>query len=243
MNFALRRRPVVRRRHQVQRRRRRRFRAPARRARNARTGGYKGIELKFLDTELVTEAFTTGWVPKNPTTPNCLTAIELGTSESKRSGRKVAIHGIYIKGTIDLDPAEGATAPYPESLARICLVLDTQTNGAEMAATSVMEVPNESIFSFRKLENTARFKVLWDRTFKLAAHLVNDGATNAFSRGGDRRVFKINRNFKPPLTVQYTNTASPPTIAQVNDNSLHMIGVASTATATLSYNCRVRFTD
>lgn len=244
MNFALVRRPRVRRRIGVQRRRRRKFRVSGRRrvAANRRTGGYTGIELKFRDNLLTLENFTTAWATKNPTAPNCLGAVDTGTGESNRQGRKCFIHGLYIKGTVDLEAAEGATAPYVDEFARICLVLDTQTNGAELTATDVMESPaTDALFAFRKLENTARFKVLWDRIIRLPANCMAHDQ-NQFARQGCRRNFKIMKTFKPPLTIQYSATATPPTVAQITDTSLHIIGIASTSTAELSYIARFRFT-
>ncbi len=243
MNFALRRRPRVRK-FTVQRRRRRRFRAGGvrRRQSNRRTGGFIGTELKFRDFELDSEAFTTAWAAKNPTSPSCLSAVEQGNSESQRNGRKIWIHSLFIRGEIILPVAEGSTFPHATHHFRLCLVLDTQCNGAEVVATDVMRATiTNDYLAFRNLENTTRYKVLWDRTFTILPNVLNEGAANLFARGAVKRIFKIMKTFRTPMQVQFTGTASPPTVAQVNDNCLHIIGIGTNVTATLSYVSRLRF--
>ncbi len=211
--------------------------------RNARVGGYSGIEYKFKDDILTDEAFLTTWATKNPSSTNCLAAVEAGAGEKLRTGRKIFIKSLFVRGEIEVPFAKAATNPHETQQVRICLVLDTQTNNAEMAATDVMEASTKNYLSFRKLENTQRFKVLWDRTFTLGPLGMNEGATNAFARGGNKRVFKIMKTFKTSISVQYNATASPPTVAQITDNSFHIIGVANTTTVILSYATRIRFRD
>lgn len=201
------------------------------------------MELKFFDDALHDEAFTTVWATKNPDTTNTLCSVTSGAGENLRTGRKVYIHSIHVKGEIEVAAAEASGAPHEFQSVRICLVLDTQTNGVEPAATDVMEAATKSYLSFRKLETTQRFKVLWDRTFTFNPWGMNEGGVNSFARTGTKKLFKINKVFASPILMSFNVSANPPTVAQIADNSLHIIGTANTTTAILSYEVRTRFRD
>lgn len=215
---------------------------PKSRYQNRRTGGYIGVEKKFFDTELDDTAFTAAWTALEPATTN-LTAIAQGDGESSRDGREYAIDSIHIRGYVTRDLQESQTAPASDILVRVCLVWDTQTNGAQLTATQVMDgSQTQDVFAFRNLQYTKRFRVLKDLTIKLnvAPAVVNEGAANLFASGYIIRPFKINKVFKNPIRVIMSGTAAD--IANVTDNSLHIIGVSTNATATsLHYQCRVRF--
>ncbi len=209
--------------------------------RNVRTGGFLGIETKFFDTETVDDAFSTTWAPMEPATTN-LSAIAQGDGESNRDGKQYAIKSIHLKGFVASTSQESSTTPVPDRTVRICLVLDTQTNAAQLVATSVMDGgQTEDIFSFRNLQFTKRFRVLFDRTINIptARASTNEGAINLFAAPEVRVLFKINKTFNPPIMVNMSGTTAD--IANVTDNSLHMIGVATGTASTLSYQCRVRF--
>lgn len=209
--------------------------------RNARTGGFLGIETKFFDTETTDDAFATTWAAMEPATTN-LTAIGQGDGESQRDGRKYSIKSIHLKGWVHVNTAESQTAPQSDHMVRICLVLDKQTNGAQLTATQVMDGgQTEDTLSFRNLQFTKRFTVLFDRFIRIPNSLgvMNEGAANLFANSLMRVPFKINKVFNPPLEVLMSNTTAD--IANVTDNSIHMIGVSTHTTSLLSYQCRVRF--
>ena len=122
------------------------------------------------------------------------------------------------------------------------LVCDKQTNAAQMSATDVMDAgATTDIEAFRKLQFVRRFQVLWslDRIIKI--HNVNEGASNLFSQNGDKFKFKINKHFSPPLVVNCKDVNG--VVADVTDNSLHLIGISSISNTTISHETRIRFTD
>lgn len=209
---------------------------------NARTGGFVALEKKFVDYNLNVEAWSVVWATRNPVTVNCLNTVTQGTGESERNGRKCKMHNCYVRGEIILTQNESQTAPADAQHFRIILVLDTQTNATEANALSVMESTlGTDYLGFRRLENTVRFKVLWDRTFTIRPLVMNEGAANLFAKGGNKIIFKIMKNFRTPIVVNYTSSADPATVAQISDNSLHIMGIATTASATLTYQSKVRF--
>ncbi len=211
--------------------------------RNVRTGGFVGRELKFFDVEATDDAFATSWATMEPATTN-LSAVAQGDGESQRDGRKYEIRGIYIKGYVQIDDQESNVAPPGDGLVRICLVLDKQTNGAQLSASDVMlTAPANDINSFRNLQHTERFSILFDKTIRLPMNsMVNEGAINLFANGNIRVPFKINKTFKTPIMVNTDGTTAD--IANITTNSLHMIGVErdSIFAKSLSYVSRLRFT-
>lgn len=210
---------------------------------NMRISGYVGRELKFLDSYRAPAAFTTTWSAMSPSTgvTDCLTMPAQGDGESNRDGRHYYIHGIYIRGTIQRAVVEADTAPPIQEHARIVLVWDSQTNATAVTATSVMDNgAGVDLNSFRNLQNSKRFKILYDKIFKINPQIVNEGAVNSFAAQGWAQHFKINKTFKTPIPVNCVATTAA--VASCSDNSINMIGVASSTDITLTYDCRVRFT-
>ncbi len=207
---------------------------------NERRIAFLSIESKFFDTEHTANAFATTWVTEEPATTN-LTAVAQGDGESNRDGRKYIIDSIHIKGFLSTAPQEAVVTPLPDIVCRLVLVLDTQTNGATLTATDVMDAgQTDDVNSFRNLQFTKRFKVLWDKTMILRQHNTAQGAIDLFATNAYKgNVFKINKVFKDGLPVTMSGTAAD--IANVVDNSIHMIGIAQDNNALINYQCRIRF--
>ncbi len=217
-------------------RRRRRNGAAA----NERRIAFLSIENKFFDVEHTGSSVAVTWGTEEPATTN-LTAIAQGDGESNRDGRKYIINSIHIKGFVHTAVAESSAAPLEDVLVRLVLVHDKQTNGAQLTATDVMDGgQTDDINSFRNLQFTKRFNVLWDKTFLIVRNNTNEGAINLFAANATKsNVFKVNKVFKGGIAVTMSGTTAD--IANVVDNSIHMIGVSTSTTGTVSYQCRVRF--
>ncbi len=208
---------------------------------NQRTGGFIGLEKKFFDTEVQSDAFATTWASMEPATTN-LTVMAQGDGESNRDGRKYTIHSIHIRGWIQRAVEEAQAGPGGDSLMRLALVVDKQTNGATITATNVYDGGgSDDIFAFRNLQHTTRYTVLKDKQFRLnvAPAVINEGAVNSFASGLIRIPFKFNHTFPNGLQVNTKGTTAD--IANVTTNSIHLIGVSSSTTPTINYQCRVRF--
>jgi len=209
---------------------------------NARTGGFIGLEMKFADIEANADAFATSWATMEDATNDSVSGVAQGDGESQRDGRKYNIHSIHIRARINVLTVESGGAPLGDLHGRICLVWDTQTNGSQLTATDVMDGGlTDDTLAFRNLQHTKRFRVLWDRSWKINRKQTNEGAVNLFASGNETTaIMTFNRRFKTPIPVICQATTG--VIAAISDNSLHIIGVANSSTALLNYQVRLRFT-
>lgn len=210
---------------------------PARR--NARTGGFMGLETKFIDYSYSGAISTTiTGAEADPATVDTLSAIAQGDGESNRDGRKCVLTSLHIRGDVQFDSINAAASgstPAPD-VCRVAVVWDTQSNGAQLNAEDVFLPATHVEHAFRNLQYTKRFKVLYDECFEMVPSAMGGNGTTA-SLVGDRKVFKINKALKVPVLHDGT-TAS---MANITDNSLHVIAFGSSTGMTLTYESRVRF--
>ncbi len=200
------------------------------------------LEVKFADIESNSDAFATNWATMEDATNDSISGVAIGDTESSRDGRVYHIHSIHIKGRIQVASTEMVGTPQPDLFGRICLVLDTQTNGSQLTATDVMVgTGTDDVLAFRNLRHTKRFQVLWDKKWLLRSFVTNEGAANLYAQQNQSTaIFSFNRRFKTPIKVICSGTDA--TISSLSDNSLHVIGVANSVGALLSYQARLRFT-
>ncbi len=214
--------------------------------RNLRTGGFLGIENKFLDSRVNDVAFSGTWAggEMEDATLLSVSAVQQGVGENQRDGRKYAINSVFIRGTLELPVQESLGAPPADVVARVLLVLDKQTNGAQLNAEDVMltVASAHDIDSFRNLQFVERFQVLADKKVRIPLTLMatNEGAVNLFAHGSVSVPFKMSFIFKTPLRVTCKATAAA--IASIVDNSIHVIGTANNTSLTINYTSRLRFT-
>ncbi len=209
---------------------------------NRRTGGVSGIENKWVGYSKAATAVGVNWVTRNPTTTDCISAVGIGDSPNQRDGRVYHINSVHIRGAVAQPIAEAQGAPVDDSIVRILLIWDKQTNGSQLTATDVMDNTGTSDYlGFRNLDNTTRFIVLADKTVRLETSLnaQNEGAANAFTTSGLKRPFMINKVFKKPIKVICPLTTA--VVGAISDNSLHIVACASNASMTIEYQSRVRF--
>lgn len=226
--------------------------APMKRAaRNARTGGFLGIEQKWVDGDYTAPivATVTG-AEADPTDCLVLNAVSQGDSEHQRIGRRYTLKSLTMNGRITFSPvADGADPAQPPTI-RVSLVWDKQTNAASLNSEDVYENTGESgvgsgtptaDMALRNLEYTTRFQVLWTRVFtaKLLACAPDGSGTS--STVFAPILFTINKR----LNIGVQTNATGETIGAIVDNSLHMLAFSSTTvgTPTLNYFYRVRFVD
>lgn len=202
-------------------------------------------EIKFLDSAY------SGTIPAptdgsggeaDPATLLSLSSIAQGDGESTRDGKKCVVSSAFVSGTIYCPPQINQTAVDTSATVYIALVMDTQTNEAQLASEDVYVNPGgiaaTAATPLRNLKYTSRFRVL-DR-FEVAtpqAVIAYDG-TN-METGGFQVPFKL--SWKGQMPVTFSDTGG--IIADVVDNSLHVIAYCSNVTQALSlnYNARVRF--
>ncbi len=210
---------------------------------NLRTGGFLGLEMKFADIETDNDAFATTWATMEDATNDSISGVAQGDGESQRDGRIYNIHSVHIRCVAHVAASESVVNPQSTFRGRICLVWDTQTNGAQLTATDVMDGGlTDDTLAWRNLQHTKRFKVLWDKDFTIIPYgQTNEGGVNLFANGSyTSRIFKYNKVFSKPIKVICQATTA--VIAAISDNSLHIIGVANSAAVLLNMQVRIRFT-
>lgn len=219
-----------------------------------------GDELKAYDTWVVaTElAFAGNWVDTqiDPLSVNCLSAMPTGTGSSERIGRKIVIKSIQVSGSIfNAGLIEGYNPIRPGSVL-IAIVLDTQTNGAQLQGGDVYYTGESDIYfgnllvactPFRRLEGMSRFKVLKKVLLRFIAApfatvLEDDQGVGLINMPQQNVTFQVNLDLNIPVTFFSDDEG----IESVMDNSLHIIAnrdntESSGGQVLLSYISRIRY--
>jgi len=211
------------------------------RKRNMRTAGFLGIETKFYDTGIAGTAIvaTAAGAEMDPT-PNilCLNAITQGDGESQRDGRKVILKSLQIKGMINADAVANAADPPAGRLIRILVVQDKQTNGAQLNSEDVIKDAGFlDVLSMRNLQYSKRFVVHYDKVIRMIPTATMEDGANTSSTSYANQGFKFFKNLNVP--VNFTSTTEA--IANITDNSFHVIALANDTGCNLFYQSRVRF--
>jgi len=234
-----------------------RYRKRARRAfrsSNWQWGGFLGVEKKFYDCALANAAiaqnanFQTCWLDPTaiPAATQCLNAPVQGTGANQRVGIKYNILSIWIGGQVYVQPvANLATAP-PATTVFWALVMDKQTNGAQMATELIYQNPSATLFGaslnpVRNIQYSKRFKVLKTWNCVLTPNFSGDGVANQEDVAAASMPFEFFKKFNKPIRVECA--ANGGTVADIMNYSFHLIGCANGGAALMTYNCRVRFTD
>lgn len=232
----------------------------------SRTAGAAVIgEMKYFDCEKVSTALaavTTTWVATtlvDPSTtinlgdaavatPGCLFAPKVSAALNGRIGRKVFVHSIKVKGQINV-PVQAAQATADSATPiRILLVMDKQSNAGAMTSAQLLNDAGEArttLESFQNPNNFGRFKVLKDKQFTLTnINMTGSPTTGDIVQSGMAFPFKMSYKFKKPLVVNF-NATNGGTIADIIDNSFHMVaGVSSSALAgQITYYSRVCYKE
>lgn len=220
-------------------------RQAARRRANPRSGGFLGIESKFVDYEYdaaVNKAVVGG--EADPATALSLSVMAQGDGESQRDGRKCIVTSVQVTGVVELDFLNdgNSTALGKAATVRVVLVQDTQTNGAQLNAEDVIKDSSDTDLDplgFRNLQYTKRFRVLADKLVTLERQATFLEAAGAYDSPPVRKSFKMYKKLRMP--VEHTGTTAA--VSTVNDNSIHVLcfSGANDADATLRYQSRVRF--
>lgn len=217
---------------------------------NRRTGGFLGQELKFYDQNLNTRAISTslslvGGVADPNGSIEALNAVPQGDGESQRDGRRITMKSIYIRGQIHRLPQENQGLNFDAVSVFVALVLDTQTNGAQLSSEDVfvnVVATQQTVASpLTNLQFTSRFTVLKSQQFDLSIDTVggNPGGADKFYPG---KVKTFNW-FCPLNDMAVTYKGTTEAVANIVDNSLHVIAfkTSNDGNTQLNYNSRLRF--
>lgn len=175
----------------------------------------------------------------------CLFAPTEGNDISNRTGRKVFVKKIRVTGALII-PAQTAqsTLDIPARF-RLILYCDKQTNATQAQGEQVIESGTaiNAISMFQNPDNFGRFKIYKDKTFVLNQNgeVAATDAGTTIVQGGVVRPFKMVAT--PNCWVNFNNTNGG-TVADIVDNSFHLIGNCDNASAgvLISYKVRTTFT-
>lgn len=217
-------------------------------AANVRTGGFLGMTTKFYDTAvagaIIASPTDCSGGEVDPATVLCISAPAQGDGEQNRDGNRALIKSAFITGILEAAPQANQTAGDAASAWMVALVLDTQTNGAQLNSEDVYVNPSAATLlagqPLRNLQYSSRFRVL--KTVKghfSQPNMAYDG-TN-IEQGGARTPFTM--SWSGSLPVQFKGGATAAGVAGVADNSLHVIAftTGTDLAPVIRYNARVRF--
>lgn len=206
-------------------------------------------ERKYFDSELSASAIvavTTSWAGSelDPATLSLFNPIN-GTDFNNRVGRKLQVKSLKIRGFINVAAQTNQAAVDSSALIRCLLVMDKQTNAAQLNGEDVISSGAASVATamFQNPAFFGRFRVMKDKRWVIQNPSVSWDGTN-IEQAGLIKPFEWIVKFRKPLYVHYNGTNGG-TVADVIDHSFHLIaGTTNTDLApTMSYKCRTTFID
>jgi len=227
---------------------------------------YPSGEMKYFDCELQNSAIpatTTTWVAttmQDPATTNnlgdpaiatplCLFAPKVSASLNGRIGRKVTMLKCKLHGLITCAPQAAQNTADSPTLVRMMLVMDMQTNAAQMTGAQLMNDSTSgapvTFSSFQNVNNFGRFKVLKEKLFNFSNfNMTGSPTAGDVIQDGVVRHVKMSYRFMNPVEVNF-NATNGGTVADIINNSLHIVAACNnTALAPqLSYYTRVCYKE
>lgn len=189
-------------------------------------------EKKFVDVVVDAATIaTTGSIYGSGT----FVGIADGTGDNARIGRKVSVTDFNLRYVVELPTT--ATAANATVVVRVMIYLDKQANKATAAVTDLLEQPGtQLIFAYNKLENSKRFRILYDKF-----HTLNLTGSNGTNFGAQRCFGAVHLKFKKPIVIEYATTAA--TVAAITSNNIGIAAWSQDSNATIALNTRARYTD
>ncbi len=218
---------------------------------NPRTGGFLGIELKFLDTVwngrviAVSTDGASGELQPTSGPANCISVPAQGTGESERDGRKYTIKSAWFSGVVTTTGTAGQALAIDVSGYFFAMVLDTQANAATITSENVYRNPGDVGTNMlpqplRNLQFSKRYRIL-DRQYVPVGGMysLNDAAgTGSFSA---MTAPKVSLSWRGNILCDSVGTTSDVTSA--SDNAIHILAYAGQGQLTPVFRgkSRVRF--
>ena len=208
---------------------------------NTRLDGYVGAELKYVDQQVlgrvVSNSVTTA--DQDPATVLCLNGCAQGTGQSQRLGLRAVFKSLDIRGQIQWQ--SGFTQG---DYVRILVFVDKQTNGAQYNEIDVLLDVGGTGYDTcaqRNLECKNRFQILSDKTYTPRGnpgHYWNGSVAATAAYVQPFRIFK-KLGGKKGLVTRFLSTGG--NIADIADNSIHIMALSTTTSTNVGYISRCRF--
>jgi len=218
---------------------------------NMRTGGYLGIEKKFLDCAWNGVAMNSttdgagGELQPSVGCTGCISVPAQGDGESNRDGRQWTITDVFVSGVIATTADPDEADPDPDVGHYVALVLDTQANGVTLDSEDVFVNPSTGGFAvlpqpLRNLQFSKRFRVLAQQYIApRGMYAMTDGASTASIVPQQNPAFKL--GWKGAIKCLASGTTAD--VASATDNAIHLVGYTAKTqfTPVVWAKSRVRF--
>lgn len=206
-------------------------------------------ERKYYDSEFSGTLTTIGgdWTGTevDPATLNTLCVPVTGNDINNRIGRKIDVLSIKIRGAIVWPSQTNQTAADTCSQVRVILYQDKQTNATQAQGEQLINSggASQALYMFQNPASFGRFRVLKDKMYSVGNPSITYDGTNV-EQSGLARNFKMNVKFKKPVRINF-NSTNGGTVADIVDNSFHIIvgAIVGTSTTVFQYKSRVVYVD
>jgi len=183
----------------------------------------------------------------------CVNLIQVGSSMFNRIGRKIEMKSIRLCGKINTAAVTRATLS-PDH-ARIMIIYDRQTNGANPAITDFLQDTDQAgtnttdSFSGINMNNRERFVTIMDKRFILPQATATAGVlTNVFPNDVMIPVRVDEFRKLRGLTTHYKADSNPAVIGDVSTGGLFIISLSEeqasgTELFNFEFNVRLKYVD
>lgn len=169
--------------------------------------------------------------------------ILVGPKATERIGRQIILKSIHLRGVLTLP---GTATSSAVDQVRILIVWDTQTNGQAISPSDFLQettiggatgTPVQAdIDAFKNMQNSDRFRLLYDKIFSLKA-AATDPATSV---PVERRI-NIFRKLNIPITYDDIVEAGGG-VARIKSNHVTIWAISRHNIARISNQIRIRYT-
>lgn len=201
-------------------------------------------ELKCLD---VAQQVLTFNKTTTPPTFQLLNAVVNGAEIYQRTGRKIYMKSIHLKGAIY--PTNGTPSTSMGAL-RLIVFFDAQPNAAAPTIATLLKDANAaagtSQFSELNLDNRERFTILREKIFVMGQSTTVTNIGQAVAQDGTQ-CLHLNEFIKLKRIEALFNATNGGTIADVTSGAIFIVALSDSVMADgswfLSYSSRLRYYD
>ncbi len=182
--------------------------------------GKASEELKYYD---LAEAFAlTTTLASGTTAPKTLNSVPQGTTQSQRIGNRIRVKSVMCHGYFTAVGHDGTVGVHDEfdNVARVIVLVDHQSNGALAAAGDIL-AQSTAINSFRELDQSHRFTILYDHKVAIEVPTHFEG-TDGLTTGVDKKYTFDFYKSGLDLLCQF-DAATESVVSQVNNSILFMV--------------------
>ncbi len=166
-----------------------------------------------------------------------LSGIAQDSTPTGRIGTKAYLWNLHLNFIMDKDDDSGSC-----EIVRVMLVVDQQARGATPTIAEMLE--SVDVMSHRNLENSARFRFLYDRTIKMNPQGISLSTVDAVNSVGGCVNRQIAHRWPSGLHVTYDTTDTTGVSANIKMNNIWLVFLSTASNASVhKYNCRIRYTD